>query len=98
MRIFPRTFCDPTPTRVARNIDHRCKRPMNAGGPCFRRGDARRLSYGRRIPACRFARRYGKDCAVPVNYVEAKNHRYLETRLLDSDTLEVVRVLNAAYV
>ena len=39
--IFARAFDNAAPTRVARDVDHGCKRPMHACGPGFGGGNAR---------------------------------------------------------
>ena len=50
IRIFARAFHDASPARIARNIDHRSKGPLNAGGPGIQRSLMLCCLFHRRIP------------------------------------------------
>src|SRR4051812_28769853 len=91
IRVFARALCDASPTRVARNVDHRRESPMHSGRARFGRGDVGRALGGRGVEARGFAEWDGKDSPVAVNHVEAEDERNLQTRPLDRGALKVVR-------
>src|SRR5205085_11488211 len=50
IRVFARTFDDASPTRVARTVEHRPERPMDAGRTRFVGRNTRRAFDLRRVP------------------------------------------------
>src|ERR1044072_678709 len=89
-RIFTRAFSNSSPARVARDINHRRERPVNARSSCFRGGNAGRAFCRRGIPGCRFAERYRKDGAITMNDIETEDERNLQTRFGQGHALEFI--------
>src|SRR5579859_5101077 len=73
IRIFAGAFDDAAPARIARDVQHRSKGPVDADGTSFFCGDGLSLCDGSRIPGCSHGDRYGEDGAKAVNDIEAKN-------------------------
>src|SRR5438034_5178748 len=88
--IFACAFRDTPPTRVARNVYHRRKRPADSGGRRFLRRNARRLLDKLRLPSGGKTKGYRERGAKTVNDVESKNQRYVQARILNRDVLQRV--------
>src|SRR6185369_9118347 len=97
-RIFTRAFSDAAPTRIARDVDHRCKGPTQADVISFLCSNRSRTFGECRIPTARLREWNRKDRAITVNYIEAKQDRYLQSRFIDGDALELVCALRATNV
>src|SRR5213075_2360978 len=96
--IFTRTFRNASPTRVARDVQHRRKRPTHASVVGFLRSYGSRTFRQSRIPTTCFSKRNGEDRAIAVDHVEAKQNRNLQTRLVHRNALHLIRALRAANV
>src|SRR6185369_16584561 len=94
-RILTRAFSDAAPTRIARDVDHRREGPTQADVICFLCGDRARAFGERRIPTARLSEWNREDRAITVNHIETKQHRYLQARLIQRNTLQLIRALRA---
>ena len=90
IRIFAETFRDAAPARVARQIYHRRKSPIHAGGRRFARGDGLRLLKQFRFPRARLRQRNRKRRAEAVDDVVPENQRHTEPALLDDEVLQFI--------
>jgi hypothetical protein len=97
-RIFTCAFTDSSPTRIARDIDHRRKRPTQSDVVRFLRRNGSRAFGQRRIETARFTEWNREDRAITVNHVEAKQNGNLQTRLIHRHSLHLVRALGATNV
>src|SRR5205823_14574256 len=94
-RIFAGSFHDSPPTRIAGDIHHWSKGPVQPDTSCLGRRD-RRITLGHRgIPARRFRQRNGKDRAVTVNDIESEKDGNFESRF-KCGTLKLIRIFGAA--
>ncbi len=69
VRVFTQGLCDSPPARIAPDIDHRGKRPVDAVGSGLEGGDARTGRDQFRIPTRRLAQRNREDGFEAVNDV-----------------------------
>ncbi len=67
VRIFTQGLCDSPPTRIAPDIDHRGKRPVDAVGGGLECGDARTARDELRVPTRRLAQWDREDGLEAVN-------------------------------
>ena len=88
--ILSRTLHHPAPARVACNVEHRCKRPVDADGPSFFGCSRLCLSLQRRIPGSSHRDGDRKNSTKTMNDVVAKDQRNMQTRFLDGDMLQAV--------
>lgn len=97
-RILAGALDDAAPARVARDVDHRRERPVDAGRARLAGRDGRRALGVLRVPARRLGERHREHGAVAVDDVEAIQQRDLQAGLLHRHPLGVVRVLGAPRV
>src|SRR5579859_3372141 len=71
--ILAGAFDDAAPARIARDVQHRSKNPVDADGTSFFCGDGLSLCDGSRIPGSSQSDRYREDGAKAVNDIKAKN-------------------------
>ena len=83
---------DPSPARIAGDVDHGGKSPLEPGGRGLRRRDPRGALDGRRVPATCFTQRNWEDRAVTMDHVEAEDQGDLQPRLLDRHALGFVDI------
>jgi len=88
--IFPGAFSNAPPARVARDIHHRRKGPVNPGGSGLARGDFRRAARYVRLPGAGFRQRNGENGAVTMDHVQPKEEGDAQARLFHSDLLQAV--------
>src|SRR5579859_1249911 len=90
--ILTSAFGHSPPARVPRNIDHWGKDPADARCGCFPGGHASRLLDKFRVPCGGQSERYRKLGSKPMNDVQTKNKRDLQTGVLDCHPLISVRI------
>ncbi len=90
--ILAGTFDNAAPTRIARDVDHRRERPMQADSTRLGRGDRLAILGDLGVPTRSDGNRHGHDRAQPVDHVKAEQERDLEAGLLDRDMLQSVEL------
>src|SRR5258705_646257 len=88
--VFAGAFNNASPTRVARNIDHRRKRPVNADGARFAGSNALRPLHHFRIPRSSHANWHREDRVKTVNDVKAEDKRNFMARFCDGYFFQVI--------
>ena len=71
----------PSPTRIARYVDHGCEGPMQARRPGLLRCDPARLFRHIQIPARRQCEGHRQDGAIAVDHVHCEKKRNTKARL-----------------
>ena len=89
---------DPAPARIARDIDHRRKDPVDPMRGCLFGGDARRALQQRRIPGTRLGQRDREHRSEAVNHIGADDQGDAQARLLDGDALVAIDQLRIGQV
>ena len=90
IRVFPGALRNAAPAWVAGNVDHRRKRPVDAGPRGLARGDACSLPHDLRVPCRGLAERYRHDGLETVNHVAADEQGNTEAAFLDGNALQFV--------
>src|SRR5690606_38900358 len=72
------TLDDAPPTRVARDIHHRSKGPMDPGRACLGRRYGRSSLHHRQVPTRGLAERHWKDRPVAVDHIKTEKYGYLQ--------------------
>src|SRR5258705_3070454 len=73
--VFTGAFNDAPPARIARNVYHRRKRPVDADGSSFTGGNRLRPLDHFRIPRSSHSNWHREDRVKTVNDIEAKDKR-----------------------
>ena len=89
-RVFAKAFGDAPPARVARQVHHRRKRPVNAHRRRLAGGNGLRPLEQFRLPRARLRQRNREGGAETVNRVVSENQRDAEPALFDGDVLQSV--------
>ena len=90
--VLARAFRYPAPARIAGDVDHGGKGPVDTFGARFLRGDAGGFLHRVHVPACRLAQRDWEDGAVTVDHVVTEHQRNLQPRVLDCELLQFAGV------
>ena len=90
VRVFSRALDDPTPTWIARDVDHRRERPVDADGTRLTGGDRLATLDRLGIPGGRHRNRHRKNRAEPVDHVESEQHGDAEAITFDREPLQAV--------
>src|SRR5690606_29374562 len=98
IRIFSGAFDDPSPPRIACDIDHRRESPMQSRGRGFDGGDTRGRLDALGPPRARHRHRDGENRSIAVYDVHCEQQRYAEARLLDRDLLQLRKRLGTGDV
>src|SRR5882724_13080401 len=88
--VFTGAFNNTSPTRVARNIDHWRKRPVDAGGARFAGSNALGALHHFRVPRSSHSNWHGEDRVKTVNDVEAEDKRNFKARFGDGYFLQAI--------
>src|SRR5258705_884464 len=88
--VFTGAFNNASPARVARNIDHRRKRPVDADGARFAGSNTLRALHHFRIPRSSHSNWHREDRVKTVNDVEAEDKRNFKARFGDGYFLQAI--------
>ena len=89
-RVFAKTFRDASPARVAREVNHRRKNPVNSRRRGFAGRNFLRLLEEFGVERARLRQRNWERCPKPVDGIVPKNRRNPQAALLDGDMLQFV--------
>ena len=81
-RIFASPFHHTPPTRVASDVHHRGKRPLDTVSSCFFRSDGSSLLHQLQIPRAGFAKRHREDCLIAVYHIVTEEDRNAQAGFL----------------
>ena len=88
--ILAETLGDASPARIPGDVDHRRKRPVDAGCRRLDGGDARRLAHAFDVPGGGLAEGDRENRLEAVDDIPADDERYAQTALLQRDALQLV--------
>ena len=98
MSVLAQAFGDSPPTRIAGNINHRCKGPVNAGGCRFHSRDSGSALDYRGIPTGCLTQRYWKYGFKAVNNIATDKQRYTQATFLHGNALQFVQLFNINFI
>ncbi len=95
--VLPRPLHHASPARVAADVHHRVEGPLDPVRRRLAGRDRRVVLHGGRVPAARLPDRHREDRLVPVDHVQAEDHRDVQPRL-QRGLLDLVDVTDAHQV
>src|SRR5580765_2227759 len=90
--ILSSAFGHSSPARVTRDVHHWGKDPADSGCGCLPRGHVSRALHKFGVPRGCQSEGYRKPGSKPMDYVQTKNKRDLQTGVLDCQPLISVRI------
>ncbi len=92
--ILARTFHNPSPPRIPRNVHHRREGPVDPSRARILPSQSLRLLFHARIPRRRHRQRHRKYRPVAVNHVKRKQDWNMQPRFFHRDVLQPIDLLH----